>query len=354
MIRLFLRLSFRKIRRGFLRFLPQSTLDLKFAGRPLPSSVAKLGNYSPPVLLESEGVLPSRPVSHSFQSRDYFSITNPIIDAAKGEVYLDSGAFLIQSTPWHPYIASPERRPPFIKPKKLTNPAGYIRLPAWTYYHQVVEYLAPYLFLKNLFPDAITLVPEESSQLATSILDDMGINYEKFRKPVSVNKLYFVEHGNDSGYPHPRDIAVLRDTLLPLANARYSSSIVEASSSPIYISRLNSERSPWNEEGLIKRLERITKIRVVESEGMGFLEQIFTFSRVHTIFGVHGAGLANQIWMNPGGKVIELVDLAYCNPVFNSLAKICNHLHVPIFMVETSMGPEIDIESTVNSFSSLG
>lgn len=336
-------LLLRRIKRDFLRLRPQKTLDLKFAGRRLPNSVTLLGRYSPPTILESQGVFEDRPVSHAFQSRGFYSVVDATIDSNMGEIYLDSDEFLIQSTPWHPYVPNPERRPPFIKPRRLSQPGGYIRLPTWTYYHQVVEYLAPYLFLRRKFPRAITLVPEEGSSLARAILEDLEIEYETFRNAVTVNKLYFVENGNDSGYPHPRDIEILKSDIIPLALNKHGGSSGHGDESVVYVSRLSSERSPVNELALIEGLRNLKSVRVIESETLSFLEQVSRFRTARHIIGVHGAGLTNQIWMDPGGNVLELVDLNYSNPVFSSLAKLCSHSHSPIFMTQTVKGPEIDL-----------
>ena len=337
-------LAYRKIRRGFLRLYPQATLNLAFAGRPYPKSLTRLGNYAPPEILESKGIIPGRPVSHSFEVRDYYSVENPIIDPSMGEIYLDSGEFIVQSTPWHPYVPYPERRPPFFRPKRLSYKEGFIRIPSWTYYHQVVENLPPLLFLKKMFPEAIVLVSESGSQLARSILDDLGIPYTPFKGPISVNRLYFVGHGVDSGYPHSRDIALLKEAVLPVAQNRPTRQSLGADVKAVYISRLQSERSPSNESELIDQLKLLAGVMVVESEKLSFLDQVSLFSQVNAVIGVHGAGLTNQIWMKPKSKVFELIDSGYSNPVFESLASLCGHEHHGIFMAERPKGhPWIDV-----------
>jgi hypothetical protein len=326
-------LVFRKIRRQLLRLFPQATLDLSFAGRPLPNGMKRIGTYSRPEILEADGVLRDRPVSHSFAQRDFYSLENAVIDPSMGEIYLESKEFLIQSTPWHPYVPSPERRPPLIRaPKKLENPHGFIRLPAWTYYHQVAEYLPPYLFLREKFPNAITLIPENGSKLAREILNSLGISYTTHDRPALVNKLFFVGHGADSGYPHPRDISILRSTLIPLAKTNGPQENSSGSPKALYVSRVNSTRSPVNEKNFVSRLESLQNFQVLQTETLSFLEQIKVFAEADFLVGVHGAGLTNQIWMKPGSSILELIEPAYLNPVFNALAKTCGHNYKAIFL----------------------
>lgn len=345
-------LAYRKIRRGFLRLYPQATLDLAFAGRPYPKGLTRLGNYAAPEILESKGIIPDRPVTHSFHARDYYVVENPVVDPSMGEIYLESGEFIIQSTPWHPYVPYPERRPPFFRPKRLSNKEGFIRIPSWTYYHQVVENLPPLLFLKKMFPEAIVLVPESGLKLAGLILDDLGIPYIPFRGPTSVNRLFFVGHGRDSGYPHSRDIELLKEAVLPVAQNRPSRQSLGEDIKAVYISRLGSERSPINEGELIEQLRLIDGVLVVESEKQSFLDQVSLFSKANAIIGVHGAGLTNQIWMKPQSKVFELIDSGYSNPVFESLAALCNHEHQGIFMDEgQDKGPCIDIAKATHLIS---
>ncbi len=342
-------LAYRKIRRGLLRLFPQKTVDLSFAGRAYPRGLSWLGTYSPPKILESKGVLPTRPVSHAFASREYFSVANAIVDPSMGEVYLDSGEFVLQSTPWHPYVPYPERRPPLIlSPERISSPSGFIRIPSWTYYHQIVEYLPPYLFLRELFPDAKTIIPRDNSALIRSILDTLGIPYLTHGRPVAVNNLYFVGHGMDSGYPHAKDIEILRRNILPLAVEQAKQALSRGEPEVLYVSRVNAERSPTNEVSFVERLKRETNVRVIEAESIDFLDQVALFSNAKAVVGVHGAGLTNQVWMKPKSYVLELFDKSYSNPVFASLANVCGNFHEAMQMPIDSNGrPVLEIDAVI-------
>jgi hypothetical protein len=329
-------LAIRKFRRGILKLIKQEVVDLSWAGREYPASVKKISDYSAPVITHSKGILPSRTVSHAFEGREVYEISDAVIDPKWGEVYLDDGPFVIQSTPWHPYLPYPERRKSF-QTQTMSNGQGYIRLPVWTYYHQVVENLPCYLYLRRLFPDALTLVPESGSEIARGILLDLGIPFVTHKKQVKVNKLYLVGQGRDSGFPHPKDVEVLRETILPLARAWESPRIV-------YVSRVSSSRSFSNEVELIQKLNGVPGVEVVELEKLSFLEQVGLFANASMIIGPHGAGLTNQLWMPPGSDVIEFADMDYLNAVFENLAAVLGHHHHVIFQEGRAPYKSVNVE----------
>ena len=335
----------RKIRRFFLRMRPQTVKDLGFAGHEWPKSVTKVTDYSEALVIESKGVLPGRGVSHAFEKREVFEISNARVDPAMGEVYLESGEFVIQSTAWHTYVPYPERRP-LGGAQRLFDDNGFIRLPSWTYYHQIIENLPPYLFLKSLRPLAQTLIPAESSQLVREILDSLGFTYVTHQRQIIVNKLFMVSQGRDSGYPHPKDLQVLRSYFTGENKNEQTPEQI------LYISRLKSTRSFPGEARLIALLERDPRVKVVEAETLSFLDQRKVFSTAKVIIGIHGAGLTNQIWMRPGGSILEISDPNYSNAVYECLASSLGHSYSNVWVGNSGDLAEEklkDILSFVNS-----
>jgi hypothetical protein len=330
-----------KIRHSFLDLKKFKVIDLRFAGRPYPATVKRICQYAPAIIIQSKGVIEDRPVVHAFAVRDVFEILDANVDLKMGEVYLNTREFLVQSSPWHPYRPSPDRR--WKRPKlTLENPGGFIRLPAWTYYHQIVENLPPYLYLRQKFPDAITLLPSKDSVIARKILDDLGFEYVCHESQVRVNKLYIVGQGPDSGFPHPTDVEQLTSTLGEAQDTLLGQEI-------IYVSRLKSSRSFTNEMDLVDRLIQLPGVRILESESLNFLDQIRFFSKASVIVGAHGAGLTNQLWMKPGSLVVEILDREYANPVFETLATVLRHKHETLFLSKHNGGKFVDIDSVVSA-----
>lgn len=91
----------------------------------------------------------------------------------------------------------------------------------------------------------------------------------------------------------------------------------------------------------------------VRLEDFSFAEQVAMFSQVGVLAGIHGAGLANMLFMNKGGLVLEFVNERYKDGCFFNLASACNHgtLVLPCRMAGTTndSGPkyydmEVDLD----------
>jgi capsular polysaccharide biosynthesis protein len=74
----------------------------------------------------------------------------------------------------------------------------------------------------------------------------------------------------------------------------------------IYISRQKAKyRKVVNEEKLCKMLEE-HGFEIICGENFSLAQQADIFSSAGTLLGLHGAGLANCIFMHPGSNVIEI------------------------------------------------
>ncbi len=69
--------------------------------------------------------------------------------------------------------------------------------------------------------------------------------------------------------------------------------------------------------------------RVIDAAHVPPGEQLEIFANTRVLVGQHGAGLANMVWMPPGGHVIEILPPVpdYVAPIFGNLAKACGHTH---------------------------
>jgi capsular polysaccharide biosynthesis protein len=74
----------------------------------------------------------------------------------------------------------------------------------------------------------------------------------------------------------------------------------------IYISRADAaKRFLYNEDDLDPVLVA-HGIETIQLEGCSLADQIELFGKCKLLVGLHGAGLANMLWMPPGGQVLEI------------------------------------------------
>ena len=72
--------------------------------------------------------------------------------------------------------------------------------------------------------------------------------------------------------------------------------------------------------------------RIVDSAELSPRGQLDLFSSTTILIGQHGAGLANMIWMPPGGSIVEIQPPRpdYEPPFFQNLARECGHTYIRI------------------------
>ncbi len=71
---------------------------------------------------------------------------------------------------------------------------------------------------------------------------------------------------------------------------------------------------------------------IVDAAGIPPQGQLELFSSTTLLVGQHGAGLANMVWMPPGGTVVEIEPPRpeYEPPFFQNLAQACRHTYIRI------------------------
>ena len=292
-------------------------------GRPqLPASVERLSRYSEFLTISTRGISTEIPRQHFFETRWIYRVKDVILDSKRGDVYLDQNTRIHESSNWHPFIPEysrtsiPEHDLPQVNGESLTY------LPGWTYFHFLVENLPAFLAARQNLEENKCLVAKDAPRYVIDALTALGAEKVEVDKFTKVSELFFCGKGTDTGWLHPIDLQILRNSF----QEHFSESV---RGKAIYVSRSNSSRSPLNESNL-EGIMRDLGVEVVHPENLSFLEQIALFSGVEVVIGVHGAGLANQIWMNPKSTVIEVIDINYFNICFESLATVCEHQYFSV------------------------
>lgn len=93
----------------------------------------------------------------------------------------------------------------------------------------------------------------------------------------------------------------------------------------IYISRKDARvRKISNEHLLVEKL-RDLHFKIVAPGQLSLRDQVCLFSQARCIVGTHGAGLANLIFMKPGGRVVEIFGNDYVQGAYMWLSRLSGH-----------------------------
>jgi capsular polysaccharide biosynthesis protein len=187
------------------------------------------------------------------------------------------------------------------------------------YFHWILECLPRILALRNSGIDAPLLLPEHiyKSQYIQDSLKDLKIECVtfNFRQTVKVESIFLPSHDSPCAFDPDYLKALIRS---------YELIDKVDKSEPyrkIYISRANAgKRKVSNENELIPILLR-HGFEIVKMEDLSFKEQRDLMYETAVLLSIHGAGLANMIFMPKGSKVIELhPDVERYNSCFYHLA----------------------------------
>jgi hypothetical protein len=157
---------------------------------------------------------------------------------------------------------------------------------------------------------------------------------------IRFDELHFMTYGQSSGWPDPRDVILLRETMGITKPPRHHKKI--------YVSRINSSRSPSFELKLETDL-REEGWEIIYAEKLNFEEQIETFSQARVICGVGGSNLANVIWADPKAILIELSD-SWFSPCFSRMS---SYLGYQYHLVEFRDGLNFDAKSLLRQIVSF-
>ena len=264
----------------------------------------------------------TQPVAHG--GMRVFELMEGIVDLKYGAVFLPTGQLIAESTVWEPLrFLMNNPVPPTQGTEEYLE--GYSVFPSSSYYHFLLEDLPHVMRILRQYPtrhmicqhNAPAYVVEACLRL-TGALDQTPLSH------LRVRNYPFISFGSPSGWPIPQTVDLVRRI-----GKEWSSSHHPQPEQKLYITRLTDSRSPANELGLAEIAEEYGYVQV-DAGNLSLGEQVELFGHAKSIVGVHGAGLANAIWMAKGGTVIEIMDPSYYNPCYQWLSTICGHSHTTI------------------------
>lgn len=251
---------------------------------------------------------------HYFHERNEYRVQDVILEPRQGLIYSSDGELIQESTNWptsYLYNSFP------------WNPKRYIQrlcvesaifLPSSTFGHWLMEDLPLFISVLESNLNSTVLVSRNPPKFVSDLLHILDREIIYLDGPVRVDSLVFIQKNQDSGWPHPRDL----ETLNNFAPFKAVKSI-GIQTKNIYASRLGSKRSPMNE----MRIENLFKehgFEVYQMEKLNLFDEIRLMSETLRLAGVHGSGLANIIWMPPGGTMFDIVNNNYWTEAGHRLA----------------------------------
>jgi len=261
---------------------------------------------------------PWLPQHEALEATWSYVIRDAVLAPVEGAVWLRSGTPLVEVFGGDRRYAGSQDVRGLTRSRPRERIAGtWLSIPDHTYYHFLVEDLPSILDSRTFARDALdldpgVLVPDGSRHYVTEAVALLDCE-SRVVKPARVSVERLVTSGFTTTQVNPHSIDSLRD-------------FMGVEDTPgtgwILASRVGYRRSPSWEEQLISLLsDRLPGLQVVECARLTLRQQAELFSRSAGVIGVHGAALANLIWMSDGSRVVELATPGY-NDLYWRLATL--------------------------------
>lgn len=98
----------------------------------------------------------------------------------------------------------------------------------------------------------------------------------------------------------------------------------------VYVSRLRAKIRKLKNENELLPILAWHDFSIVYFEELSFLEQVLLMRETKVLVGVHGANMANSLFMQPGCAVVELINQENPNMLY---LHMCSNLDLPYFSV---------------------
>ena len=197
----------------------------------------------------------------------------------------------------------------FLKKKEIIHEESYL-ICDWHskgYFHWLADVLQKIEYLKrNKYKNFKIIIPYNIRN--DWVIDSLKVYNFEFIK-LKKNKIYLLKQGriimpkSTSGNPRPDLINGVRNRFRFFYKKLKKTGKDEYK---VYVSRKLSNRRNLEKENTFQYFLRKNRFKISYSELKRFKNQVIFYLSCKELIGVHGAGLANMLWMKSGSKIIEL------------------------------------------------
>lgn len=211
-----------------------------------------------------------------------------------------------------------------IKVEMENNPAMIHSQWSHGYYHWVTESLVRAMVAKDFDPSCTFIIPNTHNSFHAASLKLLDFDYEFFpAHNIKLQSCIITSCPKTYASTQSELLIRLRRKLIECATSRVNLG------ERIYISRsIARGRKISNEENVCALLERYG-FHCITAESFSFDEQVSIFKHAKCVVSIHGAGLTNMLFMEPGSSIIEI--LPFRNGIFdlrpNSLSLKHDHCY---------------------------
>jgi capsular polysaccharide biosynthesis protein len=198
---------------------------------------------------------------------------------------------------------------PYLYSKKYIKKTCVWATDNWSpgYYHWIAEALPRILISENLLKNYTLLLPAtlKNNDFVIKSLDCFNIKnieYININEKVFAKELILPTHLSYSGYHNKKIINKLRKKYRDY----YSNYIDNKKEDRIYISRSKAKKRKVINENEIKPILKKYGFKIINFEDCDWKKQLKICLNTKYLIGIHGAGLANMLFMKKSSYILEL------------------------------------------------
>ena len=168
------------------------------------------------------------------------------------------------------------------------------------YFHWLTEIVPKFFLFERELRSGTIMIPETIGQFAYDFLEMFGFNnFRRFSRNTFFSELRVITNPNTNHY-NLEHLEIVRSRMVENVPS------ISNAGRQIYVSRSGARsRKVSNEDVVISSLEKLG-FDIVWPENMSLREQVEVFGNCGHLVSVHGAALANVLFMPPNTRLTEL------------------------------------------------